>query len=91
MRRWIAAVFFFVMPGIAHAADLVKSTLIPDGTYTVHVDMIVDAKNMVVKLDNGLETSLTTNRDNISFDRLAAHDTVRVTLTKGMVIVLVKA
>lgn len=90
MRQWIAAVCLAAMPSIALAATIINPKLVPDGTYTVHVDTVVDAKNMVVTLDNGLETSLTTNRDNISFDKIAANDSVKVTLSKGIVIALIK-
>ena len=90
MRRWIATVCLAVMPGIALAATIINPTLIPDGTYTVHVDTVVDAKNIVVTLNNGLETALSTNRDNISFDKIAANDNVKVTLSKGIVVALIK-
>ena len=90
MRRWIAAACLAATMGTAQAAKIINPTLIPDGTYIVHVRAVVDAKNIVVSLDNGLDTSLTTDREAIVFDKLAAGETVKVSLAHGIVIALMK-
>ncbi|MDE2480748.1 MAG: hypothetical protein KGN02_00985 [bacterium] len=90
MRRWIAAAMFLAMTGLAHAATIINPKLIPDGTYVVHVRAVVDAKNIVVKLDNGLDTSLTTDREAILFDKLTAGETVKVSIVHGVVVMLGK-
>ena len=58
----IAAAFLAsLMPATALAAT-VASTAIPDGTYTVKVVKVVDAKHVDVVMDNGQEATLPAGR-----------------------------
>lgn len=75
----------------ALAANTVDPSLIPDGTYTATVEKVVDSKHILVKLDqNGMETTLTTNRSNVDFSKVAANDHIMMSLIKGMVAVYAK-
>jgi hypothetical protein len=73
-------------PATALAAT-VDATLIPDGTYTATVEKVTDAKHVTVKMDNGMETTLTTNRPNVDFSKVKPNDQIKLSLIKGMVAV----
>lgn len=80
---------------IATAAPLiakadVDASLIPDGTYTVKVDKIVDAQHMVVVMQNSVKTTVAANRATMDFKTLAPNDNVKLSLGKGKVLVFVK-
>jgi hypothetical protein len=78
-------------PAIAVAGNTVDPSLIPDGTYTATVEKVVDAKHIVVKLDqNGMEAALTTNRSNVDFSKISANDHIMMSLIKGLVAVYAK-
>ena len=72
--------------GTAVAATI-DATLIPDGTYTVKVEKVVDNKHMQVALDNGSETTLAAGRDTVDFGKVKAGDQVKLSLGKGQVLV----
>jgi hypothetical protein len=76
-------------PAVVSAAT-VDPTLIPDGTYTATVEKVVDSKHIVVKLDNGMEATLTTNRSNVDFSKVGANDKIMMSLIKGLVAVYAK-
>ncbi len=80
----IASVAF---PVAAHAGNTVDASLIPDGTYTAVVEKIVDGKHMLVKMDNGMETTLTTDRANVDFSKAKPNDNIKLSLIKGLVAV----
>jgi type 1 fimbria pilin len=65
----------------------VASTAIPDGTYTFKVERIVDAKHVVVLMDNGNETTLPAGRPNIDFSKIQPNDQIKVSLVGGSVMV----
>lgn len=71
----------------AATAGTVDASLIPDGTYTATVEKVVDDKHMLVKMDNGMETTLTTDRSNVDFSKAKANDNIKLSLIKGMVAV----
>lgn len=77
-------------PAVALAGNTVDPTLIPDGTYTATVEKVVDAKHIVVKLDNGMEAALTTTRSNVDFSKVSANDHIMMSLIKGNVAVYAK-
>ncbi|HEV3153212.1 MAG TPA: hypothetical protein VGZ02_05375 [Candidatus Baltobacteraceae bacterium] len=89
MRKWIFAALLLAVPNAAQAAT-VDPSLIPDGTYTVQIERVVDSKHIVIKMDNGMESAISTNRVNVSFDRLSANDTVKMSIIKGIVAVFAK-
>ncbi|MDQ6930453.1 MAG: hypothetical protein M3126_07295 [Candidatus Eremiobacteraeota bacterium] len=68
----------------------VDASLIPDGTYTVKVDKIVDAQHMVVVMQNSVKTTVAANRATMDFKTLSPNDNVKLSLGKGKVLVFVK-
>lgn len=80
----IAAV---ALPAIALAANTIDASLIPDGTYTVKVEKLVDTKHIQVTMDNGAETTLTAGRDSIDFGKVKPGDSVKLSIIKGAVMV----
>ena len=87
-QKFSVAVFLFVLlaPVTALAATI-DSTLIPDGTYTVKVERVIDSKHMLVTMDNGAETTLSAGRDSVDFTKCKANDSVKLSLIKGSVMV----
>jgi translation initiation factor IF-1 len=73
--------------GSAAMAASIDASLIPDGTYTVKVESVVDSKHMKVALDNGSETTLAAGRDTVDFTKIKAGDQVKLSLGKGQVLV----
>jgi hypothetical protein len=71
----------------AAAANTVDATLIPDGTYTVKVERVLDSKHVVVTMDNGAETTLTAGRDTVDFSKVKQNDQIKLSLIKGNVMV----
>ena len=75
---------------IARAADgAVDPASIPDGTYTATVEKVVDSKHITVKMQNGVETTVTTNRSNVDFGKVHPNDQVKMSLIKGLVAVYI--
>ncbi len=77
----------FAAPAAALAANTVDASLIPDGTYSAKVEKVVDGKHITVKMDNGVETTVTTNRSNVDFSKVHPNDEIKMSLIKGMVAV----
>ena len=91
MRRWILTAALFLLPAVVQAApSTIDAALIPDGTYSVQVVMVIDARDAVVKLDNGLKTALRTTNEKIALDKLSPGQTIKVSLVKGVVTALNK-
>lgn len=80
------ALFALVAPAVTLAAT-VDASLIPDGTYTVKVQKVVDAKHMEVAMDNGTQTTLAAGRDSVDFTKIKPADQVKLSLIKGTVMV----
>jgi hypothetical protein len=76
----------FVIPASALAASI-DSSLIPDGTYTVKIDKLVDAKHIQVTMDNGADTTLAAGRDSVDFGKCKPGDQLKLSLIKGAVMV----
>lgn len=70
-------------PAAALAAT-VDASLIPDGTYVVKVEQVPDASHVTVKMDNGMEATLTAS-GKVTFAKIKANDTIKVSLIKGKV------
>jgi translation initiation factor IF-1 len=73
-------------PSVATAATI-DASLIPDGTYTVKVEKVVDSKHIQVSMDNGSETTLQAGRPTIDFSKVKPGDQVKLSLGKGAVLV----
>lgn len=76
-----------VAPAVAFAANTVDASLIPDGTYTVKVEKVVDSKHVQVTMDNGTETTLPGGRDSVDFSKVKTGDQLKLSLIKGSVMV----
>lgn len=73
-------------PVCARAAT-VAATSIPDGTYTVKVEKIVDNKHVQVRMDNGSETTLAAGRATVDFSKVQPSDSIKISLINGTVMV----
>ncbi len=71
----------------AQAANVVDPSQIPDGTYTVKVEHVVDAKHIVVTLDNGSQATLAAGRSTVDFSKVKEMDQLKLSLIKGNVMV----
>ncbi len=71
----------------AGLAATVDPSLIPDGTYKGVVEKVIDNKHILVKLENGMEAQLTTDRAHVAFDACKDNDKIMMSLLKGMVAV----
>ncbi len=84
--RLLFALCIVMLPIAAHAAT-VASTSIPDGTYTVKVVKVVDAKHVDVVLDNGQEATLPAGRAYVNFSKVQPNDQLKLSLISGNVMV----
>lgn len=75
------------MPIAAAAGTMVAASTIPDGTYTVKVQRVVDPKHLVVSLDDGNTTTLGAGRDTVDFSKVQQSDQLKVSLIGGAVMV----
>ncbi|MGC1380006.1 MAG: hypothetical protein WA814_03140 [Candidatus Baltobacteraceae bacterium] len=75
-----------VLP-VASRAAMVDASSIPDGTYTVKVQKVVDAKHVDVVMDSGKETLLSAGRENVDFSKVQPNDQLKLSLIKGTVMV----
>jgi hypothetical protein len=66
---------------------MVDPTSIPDGTYTVKVERVVDRQHVQVLLDNGNEATLVAGRATVDFAKVQANDQLKLSLIKGTVMV----
>ena len=92
MRKSIAALALLtttMLAPLAAKAD-VDASLIPDGTYTVKVEKVVDANHMVIVMQNSVKTTVAANRPSMDFTKLSPNDNVKMSLGKGKVLVFVK-
>ncbi len=84
----ITLIAILLAPVAALAGNAVDASLIPDGTYTVKVEKVQDSQHIVVKMDNGVETTLSPASGR-SFDKIKANDNVKLSIIKGKVPVFV--
>jgi len=89
--RLLAPTALFVLMAIPSAAmaATVAATTLPDTTYTVTVQKVVDAKNVVVVLENGDTTTLTAGHPTMVFTALKPGDSLKLSLSKGQVLVFI--
>jgi len=59
---------------------------IPDGTYTVTVQKVVDAKHVEVTI-NGSDATLTAGRATVDFSKVQPNDQLKLSLIGGTVVV----
>jgi type 1 fimbria pilin len=82
----VALAAAIAVPATALAATI-DASLIPDGTYTVKVEKVVDAKHIQVAMDNGAETTLSAGRDSVDLSKVKPGDSIKLSLIKGEVMV----
>lgn len=75
------------VPAAAIAGTTIDASLIPDGTYTVKVQKVIDAKHIFVSLDNGSQTTLVAGRANVDFTKVKDGDSLKLSTSKGTVLV----
>jgi len=83
----VALAISLAAPAAAIAANTIDPSLIPDGTYTVKVDKVVDSKHITVTMDNGAETTLAAGRDSVDFGKVKEGDQLKLSTSKGTVLV----
>jgi hypothetical protein len=83
----LALLLGFLLPAAALAANTIDPSLIPDGTYTVKVERVLDAKHVLVTMDNGTETTLSAGRATVDFSKVKQNDQIKLSLIKGSVMV----
>lgn len=83
----LALIASIAVPAVARAGNTVDASLIPDGTYTATVEKVVDGKHVLVKMANGMETTLSTDRPNVDFSKTKPADNIKLSLIKGLVAV----
>lgn len=84
--RLLPLIFAALAPTAALAASI-DASLIPDGTYTVKVEKIVDAAHIAVAMDNGSETTLAAGRPSVDFTKVKPNDQIKCSIVKGAVLV----
>jgi hypothetical protein len=86
MRKFVIAALLFAAPAalpVTSFAAVVDPSLIPDGTYMVKVEKLIDPMHLLVMMDNGVETTLASKIR--PFDNVKVNDTLRISLIKGLV------
>lgn len=72
---------------VCACAATVNATAIPDGTYTVKVEKILDSKHIQVLMDNGSDTTLSAGRSTVDFSKVQPSDQIKVSIIDGTVMV----
>ena len=68
-------------------AATIDASLIPDGTYTVKVEKIVDSRHITVAMDNGAQTTLGAGRPTVDFSKVKPNDSIKCSIIKGSIVV----
>ncbi len=86
MRKAIAIVTLIsaALAPAAVLANTVEATLIPDGTYVVKIEKVPDSQHILVKMDNGIETTLSA-KGSVNFSKVKPNDSVKLSVTGGKV------
>ncbi|HEY2477036.1 MAG TPA: hypothetical protein VGI19_19805 [Candidatus Cybelea sp.] len=82
----LALTLGLLAPVCANAATVAANTL-PDGTYTVKVEKVVDPKHVQVLMDNGNDVTLASGRASVDFSKLQPNDQLKLSLISGTVMV----
>ena len=86
MRKtlFVLALAAVIAAPISALANSVDATLVPDGTYTVKVEKVMDAQHMTVRMDNGIETTVAA-KGAIDFSKVKSNDMVQISVVAGKV------
>ena len=82
MRRFALIFGLLALAPTVCSAALVQPTLIPDGTYTVRVERIDDAKHVTVAMTNGMETTFPAV-GSANFSSVKPNQTLKISVIKG--------
>ncbi len=80
----IAVLISATLAPAAVLANTVEASLIPDGTYIVKVEKVPDSQHILVKMDNGIETTLSA-KGSVNFSKVRPNDSVKLSVTGGKV------
>lgn len=72
---------------LAAGAAMIDPSAIADGTYTVKVERVIDAKHVQVLLDNGSESTLPAGRATVDFSKVRPNDQLKLSIIHGTVLV----
>lgn len=86
-NRLFAALVFACSVPLAAVAATISPSSIPDGTYTVTVEKVVDAKHVQVKMDNGSDTTLPAGKATVDFSKVQPNDQLKLSVISGAVAV----
>ncbi|MBV8196503.1 MAG: hypothetical protein JO263_00075 [Candidatus Eremiobacteraeota bacterium] len=89
MKRYgllVAPLLAALLTSAAAAATLDPASM-ADGTYTVKVEQVIDAKHVKVALDTGGEATLTAGRPTVNFSNVRVQDQLKLSIIKGEVVV----
>ena len=86
MRKtfFVLALAAAIAAPISATANTVDASLVPDGTYVVKVEKVMDAQHMTVRMDNGIETTLAA-KGSVDFLKVKNNDTVQISVVQGKV------
>jgi len=88
----LALVAALAAPAVAQTSKTARTAVtnpaqLPDGTYTAVVQRVLDTKDIVVKLSNGTQATLKTNKDNVDFSKCQTNEPIRFSVINGLVAV----
>lgn len=88
MLKWsLTTITLAAALGTVAAASAIDAALIPDGTYTLKAEKVVDAAHIQVAMDNGSETTLSAGRPTVDFSKVKPNDQLKASIIKGAVVV----
>jgi hypothetical protein len=86
-RFLVHLTLFGCLTTAAVSAATINAASLPDGTYTVTVQRVIDSKHVLVTLDNGTQTTLAAGRETVDFSKVKENDQIKLSLIKGSVMV----
>lgn len=86
LASFVLLALFCLAPAAA-GASTVSAASISDGTYTVTVQRVVDAKHVEVKMDNGSDATLAAGRPSVDFSKVQPNDQLKMSVIGGQVAV----
>jgi len=63
------------------------ASLLPDGTYAVRVVKVIDARHVLVVLNNGVKTKLAAGHATVDFSAVHVGDDLKLSTLKGAVLI----
>jgi hypothetical protein len=70
-------------PAIVTNGKTMDASLLPDGTYAVRVVKVIDARHVLVVLNNGVKTKLAAGRATVDFSAVHVGDDLKLSTLKG--------